>query len=129
MKNIKIILLLLLVIISLVGCTQADKVSQNLSLEADSFNIVRELTVINAIQGDVLFQMEGKMSIYADTSDNQLEVTIEDENGLYQKHFIGLSDNIVYVVEQKQYKNVSNYKYTLNFNPKMWVPVDVKRID
>ena len=69
------------------------------------------------------------MSIYADASDNQLEVTIEDENGNYQKHFIGLSDNIVYVVEQKQYKNVSNYKYTLNFNPKMWIPVDVKRID
>ena len=129
MKNIKIILLLLLVIISLVGCTQADKVSQNLSLEADNFNVVRELTVINAIQGDTLFQMEGKMSIYADTSDNQLEVTIEDENGNYQKHYIGLSDNIVYVVEQKAYKNVSNYKYTLNFNPKMWIPVDVKRID
>lgn len=129
MKKIKLILLLLVIIITLAGCTQADKVSQNLSLEADNFNVVRELTVINAIQGDTLFQMEGKMSIYADTSDNQLEVTIEDENGNYQKHFIGLSDNIVYVVEQKQYKNVSNYKYTLNFNPKMWIPVDVKHID
>lgn len=129
MKKIKLILLLLVIIITLAGCTQADKVSQNLSLEADNFNVVRELTVINAIQGDTLFQMEGKMSIYADASDNQLEVTIEDENGSYQKHFIGLSDNIVYVVEQKQYKNVSNYKYTLNFNPKMWIPVDVKHID
>ena len=114
---------------SITGCTQADKVSQNLSLEADNFNIVRQITVINAIQGDVVFQMTGKMSIYADTADNQLEVTIEDENGNYQKHFIGLSDNVTYVVEQKQYKNVSNYKYTLNYNPKMWIPVDVKRID
>lgn len=129
MKKFKIILLLLIVIATLAGCTQVDKVSQNLSLEADNFNVVRELTVINAIQGDTLFQMEGKMSIYADTSDNQLEVIIEDENGNYQKHFIGLSDNIVYVVEQKQYKNVSNYKYTLNFNPKMWIPIDVQRID
>lgn len=114
---------------TLIGCTQADKVSQNLSLEADNFNIVRQLTVMNCIQGDVLFQMEGKMSIYADTSDNQLEVTIEDENGNYQKHFIGLSDNVTYVLEQKNYKNVSNYKYSLNYNPKMWIPVDIKHID
>ena len=91
--------------------------------------VIRQLTVINCIQGDVLFQMTGKMSIKADIMDNQLEVTVQDENGLYQKHFIGLSDNVTYVVEQKQYENVSNYRYTLNYNPKMWLPVDVKTID
>lgn len=106
-----------------------DNVSANLSKEADSFNVVRQLTVINCIKGDVLFQMTGKMSITADTADNQLEITIEDENGNYQKHFVGLSDNVTYVVEQKMYKDVSNYHYTLNFNPSMWIPVDVKTID
>ena len=100
-----------------------------MSKEADSFNVVRQLTVINCIQGDVLFQMTGKMSITADRADNQLEVLVEDENGNYQKHFIGLSDNVTYTVEQKNYKDVSNYKYTLNFNPKMWIPVDVQTID
>ena len=65
----------------LAGCTQADKVSYNISQEADNFNTVRQITVINCIQGDTLFQMTGKMSIYADTADNQLEVTVEDENG------------------------------------------------
>lgn len=131
----KVILLLIVAMLSstllLSGCQQAHKVSSNLSKEADNFNVVRQLTIINAVQGDVLFQMSGKMSVYADTSDNQLEVVIEDENGNYQKHFIGLSDNVSYVVEQKNYKNVSNYKYTLNYNPKMWIPapVDVKTID
>lgn len=118
-----------IILLALTGCTQSDIVSQNLSKEADNFNIVRQLTVINAIQGDVLFQMEGKMSIYADTSDNQLEVTVEDENGNYQKHFIGLSDNITYVLEQKNYKNINNYKYSLNYNPKMWIPIELKNID
>lgn len=113
----------------LIGCTQADRVSHNISKESDNFNTIRQLTVINNIKGDVLFQMEGKLSIYADTTDNQLEVTVEDENGMYQKHFIGLSDNVSYVVEQKNYKDVSNYKYSLNYNPKMWLPVDVKNID
>jgi hypothetical protein len=73
--------------------------------------------------------MTGKFSIKADTADNQLEVTVEDEDGTYQKHFVGLSDNVTYLVEQKGSKHVSKYKYTLNYNPKMWIPVDVKTID
>lgn len=112
------------------GCTtQADRVSENLSKEADSFNVIRQLTVINCIEGDVLFQMTGKLSITADSNDNQLEVIVEDENGNYQKHFVGLSDNVTYVVEQLQSKNVSKYKYTLNYNPKMWIPVEFENID
>ena len=133
MKKVKSVLILVLVLamVSIAGCAQreSDRVSYNLSLEADNFNVVRQLTVINCIQGDVLFQMTGKMSIYADNADHQLEVTVEDSNGTYQKHFIGLSDNVTYVVEQKQYTDVSNYRYTLNYNPKMWIPVDVKTID
>lgn len=111
-----------------VGCRQSHRVSHNLSKEADSFNVVRELTVINALQGDVLFTMTGKLSI-ANSAENELEVIVEDENGNYQKHFIGLSDNVTYIVEQKGYKNVENYKYTLNYNPKMWIPVNFENID
>lgn len=111
------------------GCEQADRVSYNLSQEADNFNVVRQLTVINCIQGDVLFQMTGKFSIKVDTTDQQLEVIVESSDESYQKHFIGLSDNVTYVVEQKNYKDVSNYKYSLNYNPKMWIPVELKNID
>ena len=112
------------------GCRQADRVSYNISLEADNFNTIRQITVINCIQGDVLFQMTGKMSIAADTTDNQLEITVEDEYGRYKKHFIGLSDNVTYVVEDVTDTNkISEYHYTLNFNPNMWIPVDVKYVD
>lgn len=109
--------------------TEAQRVSYNISQEADNFNTIRQITIINCIQGDVLFQMTGKMSIRADTADNQLEVVVEDENGKYKKHFIGLSDNVTYVVEDITEGDVSKYHYTLNFNPKMWIPVDVKTID
>lgn len=129
MKKILITIAILIALLGVAGCTQADKVSENLSQEADNFNVVRQLTVINCLQGDVLFQMTGKLSIYADTADNQLEVVVEDENGKYQKHLIGLSDNVTYTVEQKRYEDVSNYRYTLNFNPDMWFPVDVKTIE
>jgi len=113
------------------GCTEreSDVVSRNLSLEADNFNVVRQLTVINCIAGDTLFQMTGKMSITADTYDNQLEVVVEKEDGTYQKHFIGLSDNVTYVVEDLAINDVSKYKYTLNYNPKMWIPVELAIVD
>lgn len=131
MKN-GLVLFLLLGVITLTGCTdqrQADDVSYNLSLEADNFNDVRQITVINCLQGDVLFQMTGKMSIEMDSSDSQLEIIVEDENGEYKKHFIGLSDNVTYVVEDITSGNVDKYSYTLNFNHKMWKPLDVENID
>lgn len=113
------------------GCdTEVQRVEYNISQEADNFNIVRQLTVINCIGGDVLFQMSGRMSINADVSDKQLEIIVED-GGRYTKHFVGLSDNVTYVVEDLNLgaNSVSKYKYTLNFNPNMWIPVDAKRID
>jgi outer membrane lipoprotein-sorting protein len=129
-KKIVTGLLTAILLVGVTGCSaEADKVSYNLSQEADNFNVVRQLTVINCIQGDTLFQMTGKMSIKADTSDNQLEVVVENSDGSYQKHFIGLSDNVTYVVEQKNYKNIDKYKYTLNYNPKMWIPVGLENID
>lgn len=115
---------------ALTGCdTEANRVSYNLSQEADNFNDIRQITVINCLQGDVLFQMTGKMSITADAADNQLEVIVEDEKGEYKKHFIGLSDNVTYVVEDVTAGDVEKYKYTLNFNPEMWLPYEVETID
>ena len=129
MKKISLFIALMGVLM-LTGCeSEAEKVSYNLSQQADNFNVVRQLTIINCIEGDVLFQMTGKMSITADTADNQLEVIVEDEDGSYKKHFIGLSDNVTYVLEDLGETNVSKYKYTLNYNPKMWIPVDVQTID
>ena len=129
MKKIICVLLVSMMILS--GCeVEADRVNYNLTQEADNFNVIRQITVINCLKGDVLFQMTGKMSITADTDDNQLEVIVEDENGKYKKHFIGLSDNVTYVIEDiTDDTDVSKYHYTLNYNPKMWIPYDVDTID
>lgn len=129
-RVLSILVVLTLIIALFVGCRQADRVSYNLSKEADNFNIVRRITVINCITGDVLFQMSGKMSITPDPSENQLEILVESD-GVYQKHFIGLSDNVTYVVEDLNLgrNEVSKYKYTINFNPSMWLPYDADIID
>lgn len=130
MKKFFTVMLMVFMLGCLSGCsTEAERVSYNISQQADNFNTVRQITVINCLQGDVVFQMTGKMSINADVADNQLEVTVEDEYGRYKKHFIGLSDNVTYVVEDITDGDVDKYKYTLNFNPKMWIPFNVETID
>lgn len=124
------LLIIAMVSCCLTGCREATRASYNVSKQADNFNIVRQVTVIDCINGDIMFQMTGKMSVYADTEDNQLEVIVED-GGTYTKHIIGLSDNVTYVVEDLNLgkNDVSKYHYTINFNPKMWVPVDAENID
>lgn len=113
------------------GCSEKDRVESNLTKEADNFNVVREVTVINCIEGDVLFQMSGRMAITADTDDNQLEIIVENNDGTYVKHFVGLSDNVTYVIEDLNLgeNDVNKYQYSLNFNPNMWIPVEIDTID
>lgn len=125
MKKKFILGILLITMMSLSGCREAERASYNLSKEADSFNVVRQITVINCLQGDIMFQMSGKMSIDMDEVENQLEIIIEDGD-IYKKHFIGLSDNVTYIIEDIKGVDVENYKYTIKINPKMWIPVNVE---
>lgn len=130
-KKVIAILTVIMMVSFLAGCSEASRVESNLTKEADNFNVVRQLTVINCLQGDVLFQMTGKMSITADIDDKQLEIIVENDDGNYTKHFVGLSDNVTYTIEDLNLgsNDVEKYKYTLNFNPEMWFPVEVETID
>lgn len=40
-----------------------------------------------------------------------------------------VSENLSLVVEDVEVPNVSKYKYEINYNPKMWVPVKLKNVD
>ena len=126
MKKIILLTLTILIVISsalvLNGCTEAQRVNHNVTEQAENFNVYRRLTVINCIKGDTLFEMEGRMNIEADTADNQLEIIVEVENNKYKKHFIGLSYNVTYTVEDISGSEVSKYHYEINYNPNMWIP-------
>lgn len=131
MKNKVFTLVLAMVILasalSLVSCREADRVSYNISKQADNFNVVRRITVINCIQGDVLFVMEGKMSI--EDTGTQLSVIVANDDGTYKKHIVGLSDNVTYTLEDLSCNYVDAYRYNIWFNPKMWLPVEIKPMD
>lgn len=110
----------------LAGCdTQANRVNYNITEDAENFNVYRRVTVINCIKGDTLFEIEGRMNIEADRSDNQLEIIIEVDDNKFKKHFIGLSDNVTYTIEDISGSEVSKYHYEINYNPNMWIPFEL----
>jgi hypothetical protein len=67
-----------------------------------------------------MLTIEGRCSIK--DQDNQLEVTCKTGDKQYKKHFIGLSDNVTYFVEQVEGADVSVYRYKVIFKPTAIVP-------
>jgi len=117
------------VAMTLTGCRQAERVSYNVSKEADNFNVIRRLTVLNARTDKPMFELIAAFSISVDASDNQLEVTCETGHGEYKKHFVGLNEWTIYVVEDVSGANVDKYRYEINFLPEMIVPVTITMND
>ena len=126
-KKALIILLVVITILVSVGCTQADRVSMNLTQEADNFNITRKLSVINQRTDTILFQMTGNFSVLKSSGD--LDIIGENEDGTYYKHFIYLSNEITYIVEDLGKTAVNKHKYEINFNPRMIQPFSPVIID
>lgn len=115
--------------ILLAGCTEADKVSQNVSQEADNFNVIRRLTVLNARSDKPMFELIVAFSITVDSADNQLEVICETGKNEYKKHFIALNEWTMYVVEDVSGAEVDKYRYEVNFLPESIVPITITSND
>ncbi|MFD6107272.1 hypothetical protein ACFWFQ_31935 [Nocardia salmonicida] len=112
-------------VIAVAGCSSdADVVSKNLSKESDQFKIDRRVVFFNGITDKYLLSIEGKCSIKDEN--NQLEVTCKTGDDEYKKHFLGLSDNVSYFVEQLEGAEVSRYHYKVIFKPETIIP-DVDR--
>lgn len=117
------------------GCRDAAVVSHNLSQDADNFKLDRRVIFYNGITGSYMFTIEGKCSIY--DQGNQLEVTCKTGDEKFKKHFLGLSDNVTYFVEQLESRGVSRYHYKVVFKPQAIIPdvdfrgstADLPRID
>jgi hypothetical protein len=107
--------------VALVGCSRdAQVASHNLSLAADQFEIDRRIVFFNGITDTYLLSIEGRCSI--EDQVNQLEVTCKTGDDRYKKHFLGLSDNVSYFVEQLESADVNVYHYRVIFRPQEIIP-------
>ena len=126
MKKVVVGIAALGTILAVSGCTQAERVSDNLSVEADNFNITRRLAVINTVTDTPLLELVGNFSIHADSADSQLEVTVKDDNGKFKKHFVGLSPTVTYIIEDVSGADVSAYRYQISYLPEAITPFELK---
>ena len=108
--------------LSLAACNAADMASRNISYESDNFTVMRRIVFVNGITDKYLLSIEGLCSITKDKEDNQLEVTCKTGDSEYKKHYLGISDNVTYFVEQMVGSDVDTFHYKAAFRPETLLP-------
>lgn len=113
-------------LITLTACSDADVASRNLSTAADNFEVNRRIVFFNGITDNYLLTIEGACSIKV-AENQKLDVTCKHAEDEYKKHFLGLSDNVSYFVEQLDPVNADAYHYRVIFKPETILPnIDLK---
>lgn len=109
------------------GCSDADVASENLSKAADNFEVTRRIVFYNGITGDYMLTIEGLCSLGNHDRARTLTVTCKTGKGAYKKHFLGLSDNVTFFVEQVDAMPANTYHYRVFFKPQAILPnIDFK---
>lgn len=123
----KFVIASLVVLSALAGCKDADVASRNLSQAADNFEVNRRVIFYNGITGDYMLTIEGLCSLGNDDQPKRLSLTCKTGPSSFKKHFLGLSDNVTYFVEQIEANKVSVYHYRVIFKPSVLVPdIEIK---
>lgn len=123
MKHIALALATLGLALGLAACERpADIASRNLSTAADNFEVTRRVVFFNGITDMYLLTIEGLCSLGNNDGPKELTVTCKTGPRDYKKHFLGLSDNVTYFVEQMESTDVSTFHYRVMFRPQSILP-------
>ncbi len=125
--HVKKVLCAALAVTLAAGCSDADVASENLSKAADNFEVTRRIVFYNGITGEYMLTIEGLCALGNKDKARQLSVTCKTSRKGYKKHFLGLSDNVTYFVEQVNDMPVGAYHYRVFFKPQAILPnIDFK---
>lgn len=128
MMTVILVIVVALVLSALLpSCSDADVASNNLSVAADNFEITRRVIFYNGITGEYILVVEGLCSLGNSDLAGELSITCKTGENSYKKHFLGLSDNVTYFVEQLESSSENVYHYRVIFKPVTIIPdIDVK---
>lgn len=116
-------LILMAAMLALTGCaSQADVISKNISTAADDFRITRRVVFYNGITDSYMLVIQGLCSLGNTDTAKQRTVTCMVGPNQYKKHFLGISDNVTYFVEQVDSSNQDPYHYEVIFRPSTIIP-------
>jgi hypothetical protein len=112
-----------LAIAILAGCSSdADVASRNMSQAADNFEVARRIIFYNGVTGEYMLTIEGYCSLGNNDTKGKLSVTCKTGPLAYRKHYLGLSDNVTFFLEQLDSKNVGVNFYRVVFKPSVIIP-------
>lgn len=96
---------MVLCVVSLTGCktgnyytSEARDAKWEVKTDANNFKVMRRITVVNTRTNEMLLQFEGKFAL-TNNDNNELEMTIKNDDGSYKIDYIYLNENVAYVVE------------------------------
>ncbi len=107
------------------GCqSDADTVSDNIHHAVEQFEVQRRIVAINGITDAPMLEIEGRCSVESADSDlsGGLEIVCKIGPNEYMKHFVGLSDNVTYVVQQLETVDASVYHHRVIIKPENIIP-------
>ena len=98
-----------------------------LEREEGDFKVYRRVIFYNVRLGETVFACEGYLHVQIDR-DGDIELVVKDNNGNYLRHYLGQKQDITYFSEQLDSSSIpTDYKYTIQFNPNLWVPkIEIK---
>lgn len=122
MQKVLLAAAVLIPTLALSACNDADIASANLSKAADNFEIARRVVFYNGITEGYMLEIVGRCSLGNNDGARHVTVTCKTGPGAYKKHFLGLSDNVTYFVEQVDAEEVSVNHYRVTFKPQTILP-------
>lgn len=112
---------LILATVALTGCeSDADKVSENIAIEAEQFNVQRTIVATSGITGETLMYAEGRCSFEA--SGKRFDLTCKYGPDEYRKStFLFGDQDSIYVAMEKSI-DVSEYHTKIVIKPQNIIP-------
>ena len=125
-KSLATLAAIMIATLGIAACSDADVASRNLSKAADNFEVNRRIVFYNGITGDYILSIEGQCSKGNSDSISSVTITCKTGEGAYKKHFLGISDNVTYFIEQMEAAEASSFHYRVIFRPEVILPeIDV----
>lgn len=110
----------LIALLCVTGCeNDAAVVSRNISNDAENFKVQRRVIFYNSITDTYMLVIEGLCQV---EHAQKLAITCKTGANSYKKHYLGLSNNVTYFVEQLEDSDVSAYHYKVIFKPQTLLP-------
>lgn len=108
---------------ALAACSsQADTASYNLSQQADSFKVERDMVFYNVRLGQYIAEVKGLCSIGNNDPAGKLTYTCKVGKDKYIKNFLGLSRDVTWFVLQTKPVATDPFHYEVIFRPESIVP-------